>query len=213
MLKQEALKYKEEKKLVDGEEISTDEQLDYKDEINELNRKIAFLDQEIESDERDIDSLEETKQNLKTVELKIKENEHKFEMLTKLEEELKKSQKSLDDKYVAPIMKKFEYYSDLLGNLLDKKIVMGRDFDIKLDVNGQLKSVEHLSSGQRSICALCFRLALLDNIYNGDVPFIIMDDPFINLDKENLVAVAKMLKELSKGKQIIYFSCHESRKI
>ena len=34
-----------------------------------------------------------------------------------------------------------------------------------------------------------------------------------NLDKENLVATAKMLKELSKGKQIVYFSCHESRKI
>lgn len=212
-VKQDALKYKEEKNLVDGEEISTDEQLDYSDEIDSLNREIVKLDQEIDTDERDIDSLEEKKQTLNEFELKIKENEHRFEILAKLEEELRKSQKSLDDKYVAPIMEKFEYYSDLLGDLLDEKIVMGRDFDIKLDVRGQLKSAEHLSSGQRSICALCFRLALLDNIYNGDVPFIIMDDPFINLDKENLVATAKMLKELSKGKQIVYFSCHESRKI
>ena len=101
----------------------------------------------------------------------------------------------------------------MLGNLLDEKIEMGRDFNIVLNVNGQLKSDEHLSSGQRSICALCFRLALIDNIYNGDVPFIIMDDPFVALDNENLIATIKMLEQLSKGKQIIYFSCHESRKI
>ena len=211
--KEDALKYKAEKNLVDGEEISEDEQLDYMDDINALTDDLAKLDLQIDSDEREIDSLEDNKQQLEDVKQKIKANEHKFDVLTKLESELRKSQKALDDKYVAPIMEKFGYYSNLLGNLLDEKIVMGREFDIKLDVNGQLKSDEHLSSGQRSICALCFRLALLDNIYNGDVPFIIMDDPFITLDKENLVATAKMLEELSKGKQIVYFSCHESRKI
>ena len=211
--KEDAANYKAEKNLVDGEELSTDEQLDYSAEIDELKSEIATLDLQIDSDERDIDSLEDNKQQLEEVKLKIKANEHKFDILTKLESELRKSQKALDDKYVAPIMEKFEYYSDLLGNLLDEKIVMGRDFDIKLDVNGQLKSDEHLSSGQRSICALCFRLALLDNIYNGNVPFIVMDDPFITLDKENLIATAKMLEELSKGKQIVYFSCHESREI
>ena len=187
--------------------------LDYMDDINALTDDLAKLDLQIDSDEREIDSLEDNKQQLEDIKQKIKANEHKFDVLTKLESELRKSQKALDDKYVAPIMEKFGYYSNLLGNLLDEKIVMGREFDIKLDVNGQLKSDEHLSSGQRSICALCFRLALLDNIYNGDVPFIIMDDPFITLDKENLVATAKMLEELSKGKQIVYFSCHESRKL
>ncbi len=211
--KEDALKYKAEKNLVDGEEISEDEQLDYMDDINALTDDLAKLDLQIDSDEREIDSLEDNKQQLEDVKQKIKANEHKFDVLTKLESELRKSQKALDDKYVAPIMEKFGYYSNLLGNLLDEKIVMGREFDIKLDVNGQLKSDEHLSSGQRSICALCFRLALLDNIYNGDVPFIIMDDPFITLDKENLTATAKMLEELSKGKQIVYFSCHESRKL
>ena len=211
--KEDAAKYKVEKNLVDGEEISEDEQLDYMDDINALTDALAKLDLQIDSDERDIDSLEDNKQQLEDVKQKIKANERKFDVLTKLESELRKSQKALDDKYVAPIMEKFGYYSNLLGNLLDEKIVMGREFDIKLDVNGQLKSDEHLSSGQRSICALCFRLALLDNIYNGDVPFIIMDDPFITLDKENLVATAKMLEELSKGKQIVYFSCHESREI
>ena len=45
------------------------------------------------------------------------------------------------------------------------------------------------------------------------MPFLIMDDPFLFLDKENFAATANMMKELSRGKQIIYFSCHESREI
>jgi len=210
---EDAATYKAEKGLVDGEEINTDEQLDFMPEIDELKGQIAVLDLEIDNDERDIENLEDNKQVLENIKQNIKANEHKFEILSKLEEELKRSQKALDDKYVAPIMDRFEYYSDLLGNLLEEKIEMGRDFNIVLNINGQFKSDEHLSSGQRSICALCFRLALLDNIYNGDVPFIVMDDPFVALDKENLVATAKMLEKLSNGKQIIYFSCHESRKI
>ena len=211
--KEDAEAYKKEKGIIVGEEINGEEQLDFIPDITALNDEIATLDLQIDADERDIENLEDNKQLLDNIKQNIKENEHKYEILSKLEEELKKSQKTLDDKYVAPIMNKFEFYSDLLGNLLEEKIEMGRDFNIVLNVNGQLKSDEHLSSGERSICALCFRLALLDNIYNGDVPFIVMDDPFVTLDNENLVAAAKMLEQLSKGKQIIYFSCHESRKI
>lgn len=110
-------------------------------------------------------------------------------------------------------MDKFKHYSNLLKNSIVPEIEMGRDFNITLNVNGETKSDEHLSSGQRSVCALCFRLALLDNIYNDNVPFIIMDDPFVMLDDENIRASINLIKELSKKEQIIYFSCHESRKI
>ncbi len=211
--KDNANNYKIEKNLVEESRVNGEEQLDYMSEINSLTDELAKLDVRIDEDEMEVESLEDNKQLLDDVKKQIKHNEHRFEIISKLEEELKESQKSLDNKYVAPIMDKFEYYSSLLGNVLKEKIEMGRNFDIVLNVNGQLKSDEHLSSGQRSICALCFRLALLDNIYGGNVPFIIMDDPFVALDSDNFNAIVDMLNVLSKGKQIIYFSCHESRKI
>jgi uncharacterized protein YhaN len=68
-----------------------------------------------------------------------------------------------------------------------------------------------LSAGERSICALCFRLALLDNMYTLEQPFVVMDDPFVHLDETHLKRTAALLTELSKTRQILYFCCHESR--
>lgn len=209
--KEKAEQYKNDKGL--KEEPVQLEVFDYSEMIQGLNSEIATIDSQIDSDERDIENLEDNKQTLDEIKGSIKDCEHKFDILSKLKEELIKSQKRLDDKYVAPIMDRFDYYSKLLGDLLKVKIEMGRKFDIVLNVDGKLKSDEHLSSGQRSICALCFRLALLDNIYGGSLPFIVMDDPFVALDENNLKATIEMLKKLSKDKQIIYFSCHPSRTI
>ena len=55
--------------------------------------------------------------------------------------------------------------------------------------------------------------ALIDNMYENEKPFIVMDDPFINLDEQNFKGAARVLKSISKDKQIIYFCCHESRKV
>lgn len=211
--KEDAEKYKIEKSLGDEAEIDTEEQLDFMGEIANLADEIAILDNQIDQDEREIEGLEDNKEELENIKEQIKMNEHRYKILSKLDEELSKSQKTLDDKYVSPIMDKFEYYSNLLGNILNVSFEMNKDFSLSLMINGVPKSDQHLSSGQRSICALCFRLALLDNIFNGDMPFLIMDDPFLFLDKENFAATANMMKELSRGKQIIYFSCHESREI
>ena len=40
-----------------------------------------------------------------------------------------------------------------------------------------------------------------------------MDDPFVNLDAQHMENVMKLVRLLAKEKQIIYFCCHESRKL
>ena len=212
VLEKEALNYKIEKKLDESNKIEEID-LDIDDKVENVSKDLAKCENDIDIDENQIDDLEDNKAKLSIIKEEINKNTDRLKLLNKLEEELTGAQNELDKKYVAPIMNQFSHYEELLGNVLNTKIEMGKDFNISLDIYGEKKSYEHLSSGQRSICALCFRLALLDNIYNKDIPFIIMDDPFINLDKKNLVQTSKMLEELSIGKQIIYFSCHESRKI
>jgi uncharacterized protein YhaN len=60
--------------------------------------------------------------------------------------------------------------------------------------------------------ALCLRLALMDNMYETEQPFVIMDDPFVHLDEEHMERTEELLHLLSEQKQILYFCCHESRK-
>lgn len=90
---------------------------------------------------------------------------------------------------------------------------MDQNFNILFERNGENRSDRHLSAGQRSVCALCFRLALVNNMYENEKPFIIMDDPFVHLDENHMEKTRKTMKELSRENQIIYFSCHNSRKL
>lgn len=211
-LKQAADNYQKDNNIsMEMETIEVPENID--EDILKLSSSVASIDHDIEQDEIDIESLEDNEEELDNLRAKIKELDILSKNYQKTMEILDKAQKNLDDKYVSPIMDKFSYYSHLLGDILNVKIEMGRNFDIKLNINGELKDAQHLSAGQMSICALCFRLALLDNIYSGHVPFIIMDDPFVNLDDNNLKQVKELLKNIGNNMQILYLSCHKNREL
>ena len=101
----------------------------------------------------------------------------------------------------------------MIESIIGEKIEMSKDFEIYYESNGQNRSEKHFSSGLRSICALCFRLALLENMYLEHKPFIILDDPFVSLDEKHIEKVKELITLLSKNMQIVYFTCHQSRKI
>ena len=90
---------------------------------------------------------------------------------------------------------------------------MDKEFRVYFERSGENRSDAHLSAGQKSLCALCVRLALIDNMYKGERPFIIMDDPFVHLDAEHMQRARALLSLLAKDRQIIYFCCHSSREL
>ena len=208
----EADNYKKEKGLTTKPtEDDIDTNLD--ENIKNKTSEFARLEKDIEEFESKIEDLEDNKNRLKELNSLMAAYEKRFNLLCNLEESIKAAQKTLNDRYVEPIMNKFDYYSKLLGNVLNMKIEMGKDFEIRLDVNGEIKSSDHLSDGQKSICAICFRFALLSSIYNDDIPFVIMDDPFLTLDNSNMDSMKNMLKGLFSDKQVIYLTCHDSRNL
>ena len=71
------------------------------------------------------------------------------------------------------------------------------------------KEFEYLSQGYRDAISICQRLALLDTIYLKEKPFILLDDPFVNLDEEKRQALSNIVQEYSQNYQTIYLHCHE----
>jgi uncharacterized protein YhaN len=55
------------------------------------------------------------------------------------------------------------------------------------------------------------RFALIDCLYQDNKPFIILDDSFVDFDKNNLEYIKDILNKLKNNYQIIYFTCHDSR--
>ena len=83
---------------------------------------------------------------------------------------------------------------------------------ICLDTNGGAwnSDIEELFR-QTDLVMLCMRLSLVDALFREVKPFVILDDPFINLDDRRTAEALKLIRELSKDRQIIYLTCNSSR--
>ncbi len=81
-------------------------------------------------------------------------------------------------------------------------------FVVNLRERGVTKPMSEFSRGIREITLLCFRIALSELLYDGAIPFLIVDDAFVNYDEYNFVRATELLKKLSAHTQIIYFTCH-----
>ena len=58
---------------------------------------------------------------------------------------------------------------------------------------------------------IALRMAFVDAMYQDEKPFVVFDDPYVNLDDEKLKAGLGLLEDLSKEHQIIYFTCNQLR--
>ena len=100
-------------------------------------------------------------------------------------------------------------------------MITGKDFsnaEIDIDMNvaitdkGGARDPEYYSKGYRNLFEICKRFALVDVLFNDEKPFIILDDPFYNLDDNKITNAINLTNKLAEEYQIIYLVCHESRR-
>ena len=133
-----------------------------------------------------------------------------YEILTLTIDYLKKADANLKTKYRAPLQQSLNKY---VGYLDGQKSNVKIDVDLTVSVeepSGE-RSTEYYSKGYQNLFEICKRFALTDVLFTGEKPFIILDDPFYNLDAEKIDSALNLLEKLSLEYQIIYFVCHESR--
>lgn len=88
-------------------------------------------------------------------------------------------------------------------------VAVDRNFTVSAREKGQTKPMSEFSRGIRETILLCFRVALSELLYDGAIPFVIIDDAFVNFDEQNFVRATTLLKKLSANAQVIYFTCHD----
>lgn len=167
----------------------------------------------IADDERDIERYDELQNELFEQEEILNKIKREYDLLTKTVDYLNAADRIIKDKYVKPVRDIFVKYSNAIEYAFGEKVVMDPNFNVRFEQNGVERSEAYLSSGQKGVCAFCFRLALLENMYSKEKPFLILDDPFVFLDEQNHQKIKELLNSLAAYFQIIYFTCHTSRKI
>ena len=85
------------------------------------------------------------------------------------------------------------------------------DLDVLLERYGAARELGYFSAGQADMVMLGMRFALVDALFRGTKPFVILDDPFVNLDDSHTARALELLKKLARDRQIIYLTCSSSR--
>lgn len=185
-----------------------------KEALNSKRKELVAAERKIEEAEAAAVRLEEKQAELAINREKTDDALYRLNIYRKTTELLRQADDSLMERYAEPVRRRFLKYAALLEKELGVETYMNRDFSLSFSRGGARRRDGHLSAGVRTVCALCLRLALSDEMFAGrETPFLLLDDPFVHLDEAHFEKTARLLRELSKDRQIVYFTCHRSRSV
>jgi len=138
------------------------------------------------------------------------EAEHTFALIQTTRKLLSDAKEDLSTRYLGDMEAHFARYLDLLGTE-NESFRFNTDLALSTERMGERRGVEVLSRGEQDLYAFCARIALIEAIFSKQTPFLVLDDPFVNLDDKNYAHALSLLSTLGARFQILYTVCAESR--
>ena len=184
------------------------EQVDKK--INQLENQIVSQRIKLNAYELDGEKALETTIRINELSEKLNEYKEQLKLYSLTLEYFKKADVNLKIKYREPLINALNKYLKYIAN---DNIVGSIDVNLKMTIDefGLSKETDFYSKGYKDLFEICKRFALIEILFTDEKPFVLLDDPFCNLDERKIENALKLLKQLSSEFQLIYFVCHKSR--
>ena len=187
------------------------EELQWKHRQAETRARAAY--EQMKSMERELEELPKLRLQVEDERMKLAEYKERKQLIDTAMSALKAADGVLKDRYLVPMQTSLMKYARMMGMEWAEAVSLGDELEIRFEANGRLRRAEHLSDGQRALANLCLRFAVIENVFDSELPFCILDDPFVHLDEKHLSEVKKGLRALSAHMQMLYFTCHSSRSL
>ena len=165
---------------------------------------LACLEMELPAEDELRDELERAQSNLAEMRDKVRLFDETMAFL-------QQARQSLSTAYLGTIRSRFDGYLAQLQETTGEKTFIDTELQVQLERMGQARALAYFSAGQTDLVMLCLHLALVDALFKEKPVFVILDDPFVNLDDERTEQALKLLDQLSRRRQILYMTCHSSR--
>lgn len=158
-----------------------------------------------------VECIPEWEDRLTALEDDLREAERKCDLTDRTMALLEKAKDALANSYMDKIEQGFRSYTQQLCPRQLGSVMVDKDLQPHIDVQGAARAVESFSAGLADSILLCMRLALVDALFGEETPFLILDDPFVNLDDEHTRRALAMLQEMAETHQILYLVCNTGR--
>lgn len=192
--------------------------VNYENEIQHLynlDKEKSIFAMQIENVKRELQDVEEKISKLDSQILYLQEQKEKFskqlDLLGRTKEFLLQAKQNVCARYLQPMQDEFDkIYNEFLTQ---EKLTLDVNLDICQQTDFGAKEIAYLSQGLQDLVSICKRFVLIDKTYTKCHPFIVLDDPFVNLDDQKLEVAKKLVRKFSKEYQIIYLCSHSKNKI
>lgn len=188
------------------------------DELRKISDKKNAIEQDISVLRRELEALRENKDKIDGDAEKLSEKreklalgEQRYRIAGEARSMLRQAKENMVARYIGPLTEGFRKYYSLMGGTSPEFYDLDADIVLGVREAGLRRTIDFLSPGKQDLAGICLRMALIDAMYSNEEPFVIFDDPFVNLDEIRTSGALGFLEKLGGRRQIIYFTCHPSR--
>ena len=192
---------------------------DLESALNKVEESIANDDKLVESCKKELQEAEEICATMESAHEEYEKRSEELEILkkrydivTKTREYLATARDNFNTRYIKDIQASFDKYFKMLSGDDGKVFTIDANLNVTYVEKGQPRVPDTLSEGYKDLVGLCRRVAMADAMYANEKPFIVLDDPFVNLDDKKLSGATRFISDVASGYQIIYFTCQSARK-
>ena len=181
--------------------------------VADLSREYTITEKTYTSECEELEGRDELAMRKAELEEMLAKHMERYDTVILTKKYLTVAKDNMTSKYLGKTKSGFIRYAEKIGGITGESFEMDTDFGITKQEGATTRGVEAYSRGTRDLFNLAARLALVDSLYEKESPFIILDDPFTAFDDKKTLAALKLLRELGKDRQIIYFTCSKSRSV
>ena len=196
----------------DVQQIRSEEQRLH-EELTEITNRILQARQRLLILQESAAEIPQIEKALKHDRDKLEEERESVRILDATIRFLQQAKENLATAYMGTIRSRFAYYLSKLEENAGETFSIDPELQVQLEKQGKLREMAYFSAGQADLIKLCMRLALVDALFKGEAVFVILDDPFVNLDDAHMEKARTLLRGHAAAHQILYLTCHSSRSI
>ena len=198
------------RQTADPEQIKLQEK-QLRDAMTELTGRLLRQRQRVQELREKVSEIPLLREELERLQQKQAENRENARILDDTMAFLQQAREMLSTGYLGTIRTRFGDYLTQLEGSAGERYFIDADFQVQLERSGQVRELAYFSAGQADLVMLCMRFALVDALFKGQEVFVILDDPFVNLDDAHTAQALQLLRALSAQRQMLYLTCHSSR--
>ncbi len=182
------------------------------DQRNELTERQGLLKSALERLCNEADRLPDLEADRNHHNARLSEYRANYSTVSATAQLLSEAKNALSTRYLTELQEGFGRILELLSEVSDQEVLIDPTFTVRLRQGGKTHAVESYSRGWQDLIRFALHLSLSEALYpDGEKPFLLLDDPFVNLDERHLSAAMHLIELLSKDRQIVYMVCHKDR--